>query len=153
MKKDWIEESESWEFHHLGVVVRDLDKAIEYFQLLGIGPFKSNPSEVATDRRVYGKPAEIKLRGAEAQLGPIKFELIQPVAGESVQKEFLETKGEGINHIGFMVDDLDRQVKKLEEKGFRPISTGKIPPKGAFAYMGTNRVGGVFIELIKKGSH
>jgi len=153
MDKTKGEKRASWTLHHVGVVVKDLDKAIEYFLSLGIGPFVSNPSAVATDRKVYGKPADIKLRGAEAQLGPIKFELIQPVSGESVQKEFLETKGEGMNHIGFMVVDLDKEVKKLGERGFHPISTGKIPPKGGFAYMGTNRVGGVVIELIKKGSH
>jgi 4-hydroxyphenylpyruvate dioxygenase-like putative hemolysin len=140
----------SWTFHHVGVVVRDLDKAMKYFQSIGIGPFTANPSEVATDRKVYGKPANIKLKGAEAQLGPIKFELIQPVEGESVQKEFLENKGEGMNHIGFIVDDLETEVRKLEKKGFSVISSGKIPPSGGFAYVGTNKVGGVIIELIKK---
>ena len=148
--KTVAEKSASWKFHHLGVVVKDLDKAIEYYQSLGIGPFVSNPSEVATDRKVYGKPANIKLKGAEAHLGPIKFELIQPVEGESVQKEFLESKGEGMNHIGFVVNDLEKEVRKLEEKGFSVISSGKIPPSGGFAYVGTNKVGGVVIELIKK---
>ena len=140
----------TWKFHHLGAIVRDLDKAIEYFQSLGIGPFISNASEGVRDRKVYGKPANIKLRGAEAPLGPIKLEVIQPVEGNSVQKEFLESKGEGINHIGFIVDDLEEEVKKLEERGFRVISTGKIPPNGGFAYMGTNKIGGVVIELIEK---
>lgn len=142
--------SSSWKFDHVGAVVRDLDKAMKYFQSMGIGPFTTNPSEVATDRKVYGKPANIKLKGAEAHLGPIKFELIQPVEGESVQKEFLKSKGEGMNHIGFIVDDLETEVKKLEEMGFSVISSGKIPPSGGFAYVGTNKVGGVIIELIKK---
>ncbi|HYB20263.1 MAG TPA: VOC family protein [Thermodesulfobacteriota bacterium] len=149
-KKTVTEKSETWKFHHLGVIVRDLDKAIKYFQSLGIGPFVSNSSEVVTDRKVYGKPANIKLRGAGALLGPIKFEVIQPLEGNSVQKEFLDSKGEGINHIGFIVDDLEEEVKKLEERGFRAISTGKIPPNGGFAYMGTNEIGGVLIELVKK---
>lgn len=140
----------SWTFDHVGVVVRDLEKAMEYFQSLGIGPFIATPSEVTTERKVYGKPADIKLKGAHAQLGPIKFELIQPVAGESVQKEFLVNKGEGINHIGFIVDDLDREVARLGEKGFQVISSGKIPPRGGFAYVGTHKVGGVIIELMKK---
>lgn len=150
MEKILAEKSPSWKFDHVGAVVKDLDKAIEYFQSLGIGPFIANPSKVATDRKVYGKPANIKLKGAEAHLGPIKFELIQPVEGESVQKEFLMNKGEGVNHIGFIVDDLDKEVTKLEEKGFKVISSGKIPPSGGFAYVGTNKVGGVVIELIKK---
>ena len=141
----------TWKFTHIGVVVRDLDQAIEYFQsLLGIGPFTPNASEGVTDRKVHGKPAKIKLRGAGADLGSIKLEVLQPVEGNSVQKEFLDSKGEGINHIGFTVDNLEEEVKKLEERGFRAVSTGKIPPNGGFAYMATEKVGGVMIELIQK---
>jgi len=140
----------TWEFTHVGTVVRNLEQAIEYFQSLGIGPFIPNASEAVTDRKVYGKPAKITLRGAAAVVGPIKFEVLQPVEGNSIQKEFLESKGEGINHIGFVVDDLEGEVKKLEERGFRAISTGKIPPKGGFAYVDTSKIGGVMIELIQK---
>ena len=140
----------TWKFTHVGTIVKDLDQAIGYFQSLGIGPFVPNASEVVTDRKVYGKPAKIKLRGAAAPLGPIRFEVMQPVEGNSVQKEFLESKGEGINHIGFIVDNLEEEVKKLEECGFRAVSTGKIPPNGGFAYMDTNKIGGVMIELIQK---
>jgi len=30
---------ENWKFHHVSVMVRDMDKAIEYYKSLGIGPF------------------------------------------------------------------------------------------------------------------
>ena len=148
--KKTVEKPGTWKFDHLGVVVRDLGRAIKHFQSMGFGPFVSNPSEVVTDRKVYGKPANIKLRGAEGVLSGIKFEVIQPVEGNSVQKEFLENKGEGINHIGFIVDDLEGEVKKMEERGIYPISTGKVPPNRKFAYMGTNKIGGVVIEFIEK---
>ena len=152
MEHTWLEGivTGSWKFDHIGVVVRDLDQAIAHYRSLGFGAFSANPSEVATDRKVYGKPANIKLKGAETQLGTIRFEMLQPVEGESVQKEFLAKKGEGINHIGFVVDELDQEVAKLEAKGFPVVSSGKIPPHGAFAYVDTSKIGGVFIELIKK---
>jgi methylmalonyl-CoA/ethylmalonyl-CoA epimerase len=152
MERNWLEgiATGSWKFDHIGVVVRDLDQAIQYYRSLGFGDFSANPSEVATDRKVYGKPANIKLKGAETPLGAIRFEMLQPVEGESVQKEFLVKRGEGINHIGFVVEDLDQEVAKLEARGFPVVSSGKIPPHGAFTYVDTSRVGGVFIELIKK---
>lgn len=143
----------TWKLDHVGVVVKDLEKAIEYYQSLGMGPFVPNPSESAADRKIYGKPApNVKVKGVVAQMGPIKFELMQPIEGESLQKEFLKSKGEGINHIGFVVDDLEGEMAKLEEKGFKVISGGKIPPNGGFAYFDTDKLGGVIfaLELIKK---
>ncbi len=152
MEPTWLDgiASGSWKFDHIGVVVRDLDQAIKYYRSLGFAAFSANPSAVVTDRKVYGKPANIKLKGAETQLGAIQFEMLQPVEGESVQKEFLAKRGEGINHIGFVVEDLDQEVAKLEARGFPVVSSGKIPPRGAFAYVDTSKIGGVFIELIKK---
>ena len=42
--------------HHIGVMVKDVDEAVEYYQSLGIGPF--GPSNlVHVDREVRGKPA------------------------------------------------------------------------------------------------
>ena len=77
-------------FDHVGIIVEDMDKAIEYFQSLGIGPFE--PLNItATDRVVYGKPApDVHNMTRVANIGSIQFELLQPVSGESVQKEFLE---------------------------------------------------------------
>ena len=138
----------TWKLDHVGVVVKDLQEAIKFYEVLGIGPFVANPSERATNRKIRGKPAEnVKVKGACAQMGPIQFELMQPVEGESVQKEFMQRRVEGINHISFLVDDIDGKVAELEAKGFKVISSGKVPPKGAFAYMDTDKIGGICFAL------
>lgn len=148
MEKTWVEKSKSWKFDHVGVVVKDLEKAIDYYQSLGIGPFiLYTPGPV--DRKIYGKPANIKLKGAAAPMGPISLELIQPVEGESLQKEFLESKGEGVNHIGFMVDDIDKEVEKLEKEGFKLIVSGE-NPRRVFAYFDTTKIGGIIIQLAQE---
>ena len=71
-------------------MVKDLDKTIEYFSSLGIGPFEPLQRPPMVERRVRGKPADYKLKIALAQLGQIQLELIQPVQGECVQNEFLD---------------------------------------------------------------
>jgi methylmalonyl-CoA/ethylmalonyl-CoA epimerase len=133
----------------IGVMVRNIDEAIKYYESLGIGPFE--PSGLtATNRRVYGKAADdVKNVSRTAQMGQVHLELLQPIAGQSLQREFLERRGEGINHLGFYVDDLDKEVAKVMEKGFKPISTGKFPGGGGFAYFDTDKVGGVMFELIE----
>ncbi len=135
----------------IGVVVRDMDAAVAFYTSLGIGPFRSlNFSRY--DRRVYGK-----LMGDEhkniikvAQMGSVELELIQPVSGESVQRQFLEEKGEGINHLGFFVDDIESETAKLVQKGFTVINSVKYEGGGGVAYLDTDRIGGVSFELTQR---
>jgi len=143
----------NWKLHHLGVVIRDMDKAIEYYQSLGIATFKPEilfKSSNFADFTVNGKTPDtiVKLRIRFVQIGSSQLELIQPVEGESPQKEFLASKGEGINHIGFTVDDLNKETDKLVKKGIKIIFSGK-RQTGGFAYFDTPKVGNVIIELMK----
>jgi len=103
-----------------------------------------------TDRKVHGKPADdIQNISMMAQMGPIRFELIQPVSGESVQKEFLETRGEGVNHLEFVVDNLEEEVAKLAEKGVKVISSGIFSEGGNFAYLNTDKTGGIIFDFFE----
>ena len=71
--------------------------------------------------------------------------------GETPVKEFLEKKGEGIQHIGFFVDDLDQETAKMAERGFTVTQSGELP-NVKWAYFDTDAVGGVAIELMQKKS-
>jgi 4-hydroxyphenylpyruvate dioxygenase-like putative hemolysin len=139
--------------HQIGVIVRDIDEAVAFYEDLGIGPFESpkGPAPIF-DRQVYGRPApDVKNRISTTQMGAVQLELVQPVSGKSLQMEFLERYGEGVNHLAFLVDDLDGEVAKLVQKGFRVISSGKTA-RSAFAYLDTHKVGGVIFELIQPAS-
>ena len=153
MGKGGTEESPFSRAYQVAVVVRDMDKAIKFYESLGIGPFIEGPSAIALDRKIYGKPApDVKVRGAIAQMGQIEFEVFQPIEGQSIQKEFLDTRGEGVVHISSYVDDLDKEVARLAEKGFKVCSSGGLPDGGKFAYIDTREVGGVILELFEAGT-
>ena len=142
----------NWKLHHVTAVVRDMDKTIEYYQSLGIATFEPEFLLKSTDYdyKVYGKTPDtiVKLRIRFVQIGSSQLELIQPVEGESPQKEFLASKGEGINHIGYTVDDLNKETDKLVKKGIKIIFSGK-RQTGGFAYFDTPKVGNVIAEPIK----
>jgi methylmalonyl-CoA/ethylmalonyl-CoA epimerase len=135
---------------HLSIVVRDIDKAVEYYQSLGIGPFEPTGFSI-TDKKRHGKPvtADVKQEVRVAQMGQIKLALFQPVSGETDEKKFLESRGEGIQHMAFRVDDIDRETAKLEEKGFKVVFSGRFVNGGGFAYFDTDKVGGVVFELVE----
>jgi len=134
---------------HVGILVKDLDKAIEYYQSLGIGPFQQIPMDTVINKTMYGETSDWQIRAAVAQLGTIKFELIQPVRGAHLMEEFLESKGEGINHVAFAVDDLDKEVNKLVDKGFKVILSAKRASGHGGVYFDTRQVGAVILELIQ----
>jgi len=140
-------------FHHVGVVVKNVDEATEYYQGLGIGPFESS-NLVHIDRKVYGKPApDVKFVAKATTLGPIGFELVQPVSGETPQKKFLERCGEGINHIGFVVDDIEEAMSIMVKAGFKAVSVAKNKGGGGAAFFDTDQKGGVTIELEQLPPH
>lgn len=143
----------NWKFHHVAVAVRDMEKSIKFYETMGIGPFPPliGPSGAAlTGKTVRGEPMDyqIDLRHAESGIGDLKFELIEPLEGETPVKEFLDQKGEGIHHIGFTVDDIDKETARMAEKGFAAFQTG-VSPSAKWAYYATDKVGGVIIELIE----
>ncbi len=145
----------NWKFHHVAVVVRDMDKAVEYYQSLGIVTFQPEfmlDSSTYMDYKVYGKtPNSIdKTRMRLIQMGSFILELVQPVEGETIYKEFLKSKGEGFHHIAFTVDDLEGETAKLAKKGIPVITRVYRDSTGAgFAYFDIGKVGNVIIELIQ----
>ncbi len=146
---------QNWKFHHVSVVVRDMAKAMKFYEALGIGPFPPllGPQGKVSlvNKTLHGKPAdwELDLRHAEGGVGNLTFELIQPLEGDTPVKDFLEKKGEGIQHIGFFVDDMEQETAKMAEKGFKITQSGETPTV-KWAYFGTDAVGGVSIELMQK---
>lgn len=139
--------------YQVAVVVRDIEKARQFYERLGIGPFVEGPSAAAVDRRVYGRPApDVVVRGLVGPMGPIEFELLEPVHGEGIQEEFLREKGEGVIHICAHTDDLERDKATLRALGVEPISEAKLEDGGAFAYFDTREIGGLILELFQPGS-
>jgi methylmalonyl-CoA/ethylmalonyl-CoA epimerase len=139
----------------IGLVVKDVDAAVKHFEALGIGPFKSMwDNFTITDRKVHGKDAtNVKNNVKVAQIGPLEIELVQTVSGPSVQKEWLDKHGEGVNHVGIFVEraDYQKEYDKMIKAGYHEIASVKTA-QGArtCAYFSTDEIGGLQIELISK---
>ena len=134
----------------IGIVVRDLDRAIEYYtSTFGWGPFEVHLSEVKGV--IYrGRPTDCKLKLAMTRSGPIEIELIQVLEGETPHTEFLRERGEGLQHLRFRVPDLNGILAEWAKKGIEPVWSRRYPEYGvSFAYVDTAAIGGVMIELFE----
>ena len=136
----------------IGIVVKDAQKtANNYSSIFGIGPFTIQEFDMRQDNVIlYSKPAGGKLRIAFAQIGSIEIELIQVLEGGEYYSQFLHNKGEGLHHLGVRIQDLDsydRLLTELAGQGIKPVMSRR-DRKSAFAYLDTQAIGGVILELI-----
>ncbi len=145
--------SSPWEgTYQIGIVVRDLDEAVDHYERMGIGPFSDGPSANAVHREVFGSTtSSTRVRGKVAQMGPLEFELLETVRGPSVQQEALSARGEHVLHLCAYTEDLDAEVERMTGAGFPVISYGELDDGGRFAYFDTRQVGGLILEYFQRG--
>jgi methylmalonyl-CoA/ethylmalonyl-CoA epimerase len=132
----------------IGVVVRDMDKTIERLSSLGIGPFKEKLLPAGREEWFRDKPLDAILKLSSTMIGDVELELIQPVAGESPHKEFLDSKGEGIQHIACAVSDVEKEVAKLTKQGVEVLLRARGQDWGV-AYLDLGAAD-LIIELIQR---
>jgi len=71
------------------------------------------------ERMMGFESTEQKYKGALVQLGESMISLIQATDESSFIAKFIEQRGEGVQHIGLEIDNLEEFVKQLEAKGIR----------------------------------
>ncbi len=139
----------------VAVVVRDIDAAMEHYTNdLGIGPwavYTFSPDWIK-EMTFRGKEQGYTMKLALAQLGPVMYELIEPVQGPSSYEEFLNEHGEGLHHLGYFVEDIDAEISAMEARGFALLQRGRgfgTADDGAYAYFDTERACGCILEALE----
>lgn len=139
----------------IGIVVPNLEEAIvSYQEKFFVGPFERiEDFQKLGYRETYyrGEPEKFNSTFAFFSLGAMEVEIIQPLSGRSIYWDFLNAGRQGLHHLGFDVyGDLDQRVRAYAEVGIDVLMSGKGPNR-AFAYLDTERVGGVIFELLERG--
>jgi len=134
------------------IVVRDVDKAAkELSGLFGIPVPPAvilDPEEIAHGK-YRGKPTRTRAKIIPFKMGSIDVELIQPDKEPSIWNEILETRGEGVCHMGIKVKDVNETVKSLEAKGVVAAQRADFPG-GRYAIMDTFKDLGINL-MVKQG--
>lgn len=126
---------------HIGIAVKSLAESIKYYEeVLGL---KCYSIEEVPDQKV---------KTAFFRIGETKIELLESTSPDGPIGKFIEKKGEGIHHLAFAVDGLERQLDDAAAKGVQLIDAR--PRKGAegldIAFMHPRSTFGVLTELCEK---
>jgi len=124
--------------HHIAIVVRDLDAALEFYRdALGL--------EVTERREVPDEGVEI----AFLPTGEAEIELLRPLSDEGGVARFLEKRGEGLHHVCLAVEDVGAAMERLRAAGARLLS--EEPRAGThgtrYVFVHPRSAHGVLLEL------
>jgi methylmalonyl-CoA epimerase len=128
--------------HHLGVAVADLDEALEtYTRLFG----------ATLEHR--GSVAEQGVEAASVLVGDGRIELLAPTGDDTPVGRFLASRGAGMHHVAYMVEDVAAALAELEAAGAELID--EHPRTGLFglevAFVHPDAVHGVLTEVVSHG--
>lgn len=126
---------------HIGIAVASLEQSIQKYELLlGVPCYKVE--EVASEA----------VKTAFFMVGDTKIELLEGTTEESVISKYVLSKGEGIHHIAYGVDDIKAEMFRLKNEGFRVLN--EEPKAGAdnkwVCFVHPKDANGVLTELCQE---
>ncbi len=130
----------------LGFVYKDIEKQAKIFESLFDVPKFAILPETTEVVKYRGKDGEVNTKIAISRQFNTQIELIQPISGESIHKEFLDKGREGLHHISFYVENIETYIKFFEEQGLEMVYYGSIG-KQVYAYFDTEEALGMFLEV------
>jgi methylmalonyl-CoA/ethylmalonyl-CoA epimerase len=126
---------------HIGIAVKDLAVSIPLFEkLLNTPCYKTEQVESE------------HVNTAFFQKGETKLELLESTIPDGVIAKFIEKKGEGLHHIAFDVEDIEAEMKRLQNEGF--VLLNAQPKAGAdnklVCFLHPKGTNGVLVELCQE---
>jgi methylmalonyl-CoA/ethylmalonyl-CoA epimerase len=123
---------------HIGIAVKNLDDSIKFYEdILGL---KCYAVEVVNNQKV---------KTAFFQVGETKIELLESTEPDGPIGKFIKNKGEGLHHIAFRTDDINKSLEELKEKNVSMIDNH--PRRGSenlnIAFIHPKSANGVLMEL------
>jgi hypothetical protein len=123
-----------------------------YWHKIGFPEFEINHPELG-DKHYYGSEVDHDLIQGWQRHGDIAYEWCIPVSTPIVYDDHIKKHGEGIHHLAFTVQDMDKVLEDYKSKGF-VVSMGGTwgeegkPGSGRYEYIDLENAGGVTMELL-----
>lgn len=129
--------------HHVCIVVHDIDRTQAFYESIGIGPWAAYPPLTEYEElEVPSRAGFLAMQYRICNLPGIQLQLCQPSHDPSLQRIHLDSKGEGVFHLGFEVPDADAAEAAA---GLPVLMRGRRPNRTGFTYYDTAGDAGVVL--------
>ncbi len=130
-------------------VVPDLEAAVDrWVTELGVGPFFVMVQDRLVDVTYRGEPAELAMRVALAQAGPVQIELIDQTSdGPSAYRDSVPAGDMGFHHMCVWTHDIDADTEYFASLGYPAATMGRSGAR--FAYYDTRPLLGCMLEVVE----
>jgi methylmalonyl-CoA/ethylmalonyl-CoA epimerase len=124
---------------HIGIAVKHLSVSIPLFEkLLNTPCYKTEAVEAEQVNTAFFKQGESKI------------ELVEAYSPGSLINDFIEKRGEGMHHIAFETDDIEQEIARLVNEGFRVVHEKARPgaDNKMVCFLHPKSTNGVLVELV-----
>ena len=129
---------------HIGIAVASPEQEAVFQRLLDAAPYKTETVEREGVATVFfgdgGEPC-----------APPKLELLEALRDDSPVATFVERRGPGLHHLAFEVDDIEAEMARVRDAGFRLLADA--PKPGAdgkrIVFLHPKDTAGVLVELVQ----
>ncbi|MFO7934537.1 MAG: DUF5107 domain-containing protein, partial [Bacteroidales bacterium] len=142
----------SMKINQYAFAIRDPGPVSEFWERTGLPPLEINHPELGKTK-YYGEPVDHQLIQGWQRHGTVAYEWCIPVKPPIVYEDHIRKHGEGIHHLAFTVEDMDRVLEDYRSRGF-VVSMGGTwgeegkPGSGRYEYIDLEEAGGVTMELL-----
>ncbi|MFH1489823.1 MAG: methylmalonyl-CoA epimerase [Pseudomonadota bacterium] len=126
---------------HIGIAVRDMEKAGKFYtDILGL--------------RIQGfeNVADQKVNVAFLPITDSELELLESTGPDGPVAKYIDSRGEGVQHVAFRVENIEEALAELKAKGVRLID--ERPRHGAggarIAFIHPKETHGVLVEICER---
>ena len=140
---------------HFGFVVRESEGPSAFWQKLAFPAMPKSHASPREDSRYHGKPLWLDFDVCWQRHTQFTYEwIIPPAEPPNLYADYLKEHGEGVQHLGVPVDDLEKSIADYQKLGYavgQSGAWGETGKKGSgrYAYMDTDAIGGVVAEVIR----
>ena len=139
----------------IAFVVGDVISGVESWTTLGVGPWNVWTFDERMLRRssYRGQSGTFAARVALCSIGPLTYELIEPLRGPSIWEEFIDRGSARPHHLGYYVDDIDTEIARMAALGYPLLQSGRgfgVDGDGAYAYFDSEAGLGCIVEAIMR---
>ena len=127
----------------VGIAVKDLEK---------VSGILADALGLITGEVVAYKPYQMRYR--IFTIGDFFIEVIEPTGSDGPIARFIETNGEGLQHMTFRVTNIEKVIAELKGKGIRFIQETPVQEKtplglANFVFLRPKECHGVLVQLME----